>query len=118
MEPGRCPQENCFRTTQGSTFVACWALFLFSPLTKRQTPVSAEVMDDTAASIQDRLPTPFPLDVCETKFPTRRAGRSQPRPVSVISGPNSWNCTVTSRQSDFWPEVLELRSLMSGELRG
>ncbi|CAJ1336216.1 unnamed protein product [Effrenium voratum] len=33
---------------------------------------SAEtVMDDTAASIQDRLPTPFPLDVCETKFPTR-----------------------------------------------
>jgi len=29
------------------------------------------VMDDTAASIQDRLPKPFPLDVCETKFPTR-----------------------------------------------
>ncbi|CAK9050575.1 Dynein axonemal heavy chain 1 (Axonemal beta dynein heavy chain 1) (Ciliary dynein heavy chain 1) (Heat shock regulated protein 1) (HSRF-1) (hDHC7) [Durusdinium trenchii] len=29
------------------------------------------VMDDTAASIQERLPTPFPLDVCETKFPTR-----------------------------------------------
>ncbi|CAE7602693.1 Dnah1 [Symbiodinium sp. CCMP2456] len=28
------------------------------------------VMDDTAASIQDRLPKPFPLDVCETKFPT------------------------------------------------
>merc|ERR1719277_2142804 len=29
-----------------------------------------DVMDNTAASIQDRLPTPFPLDVCETKFPT------------------------------------------------
>ena len=29
-----------------------------------------QVMDDTAASIQDRLPKPFPLDVCETKFPT------------------------------------------------
>ena len=33
-----------------------------------------EVMDDTAASIQDRLPKPFPLDVCETKFPTRFRG--------------------------------------------
>ena len=31
-------------------------------------------MDDTAASIQDRLPKPFPLDVCETKFPTRHGG--------------------------------------------
>jgi len=29
-----------------------------------------DVMDETAASIQDRLPKPFPLDVCETKFPT------------------------------------------------
>jgi len=30
-----------------------------------------EVMDNTAASIQDRMPTPFPLDLCEQKFPTR-----------------------------------------------
>lgn len=29
-----------------------------------------DVMDATAASIQDRLPIPFPLDVCEEKFPT------------------------------------------------
>jgi len=29
-----------------------------------------EVMDDTAASIQNRLPTPFALDVCEETFPT------------------------------------------------
>merc|ERR1719399_2046640 len=29
-----------------------------------------EVMDSTAASIQERLPKPFPLDVCEDKFPT------------------------------------------------
>jgi len=29
-----------------------------------------DVMDDTAASIQERLPTPFPLDICEEKFPT------------------------------------------------
>ena len=37
-----------------------------------------QVMDDTAASIQDRLPKPFPLDVCETKFPTLlRGGKKQ-----------------------------------------
>eukprot|EP00439_Symbiodinium_sp_Y106_P018870 s2058_g2.t1 len=30
-----------------------------------------DVMDATAASIQDKLPKPFPLDVCEQKFPTR-----------------------------------------------
>lgn len=29
-----------------------------------------DVMDSTAESIQDRLPTPFPLDICEEKFPT------------------------------------------------
>jgi dynein heavy chain len=29
-----------------------------------------EVMDATAASIQERLATPFPLDICEEKFPT------------------------------------------------
>merc|ERR1719183_3471974 len=29
-----------------------------------------DVMDRTAASIQDRLPKPFPLDICEEKFPT------------------------------------------------
>jgi len=29
-----------------------------------------EVMDDTAASIQERMPKPFPLDICEAKFPT------------------------------------------------
>jgi len=29
-----------------------------------------DVMDDAASSIQDRLPQPFPLDVCEQKFPT------------------------------------------------
>merc|ERR1719379_2294361 len=29
-----------------------------------------EVMDATAASIQERLPKPFPLDICEEKFPT------------------------------------------------
>lgn len=28
------------------------------------------VMDAAAASIQERLPTPFPLDICEEKFPT------------------------------------------------
>merc|ERR1719272_2485427 len=27
-------------------------------------------MDASAASIQERLPTPFPLDICEEKFPT------------------------------------------------
>lgn len=30
-----------------------------------------DVMDATAASIQDKLPKPFALDVCEQKFPTR-----------------------------------------------
>jgi len=29
-----------------------------------------DVMDQTASSIQDRLPTPFPLDQCEARFPT------------------------------------------------
>jgi dynein heavy chain len=29
-----------------------------------------DVMDATAASVQARLPNPFPLDVCEEKFPT------------------------------------------------
>jgi len=29
-----------------------------------------EVMDNTASGIQDRLPKPFALDVCELKFPT------------------------------------------------
>merc|ERR1712137_492181 len=29
-----------------------------------------DVMDSTAASIQERLPQPFPLDICEEKFPT------------------------------------------------
>jgi len=29
-----------------------------------------EVMDSTAASVQSRLPSPFPLDLCEDKFPT------------------------------------------------
>merc|ERR1719498_52244 len=29
-----------------------------------------DVMDETAASIQEKLPTPFPLDICEEKFPT------------------------------------------------
>jgi len=29
-----------------------------------------DVMDETAASIQERLPKTFPLDVCEAKFPT------------------------------------------------
>merc|ERR1719409_1850011 len=29
-----------------------------------------DTMDATAASIQERLPTPFPLDICEEKFPT------------------------------------------------
>jgi dynein heavy chain len=29
-----------------------------------------DVMDATAASIQERLPKPFPLDICEEKFPT------------------------------------------------
>jgi dynein heavy chain len=29
-----------------------------------------DVMDRTAASIQARLPKPFPLDICEEKFPT------------------------------------------------
>eukprot|EP00929_Paragymnodinium_shiwhaense_P087548 TRINITY_DN476_c0_g5_i1.p1 TRINITY_DN476_c0_g5~~TRINITY_DN476_c0_g5_i1.p1 ORF type:complete len:2570 (-),score=757.67 TRINITY_DN476_c0_g5_i1:167-7876(-) len=29
-----------------------------------------EVMDNTAASIQERLPKTFPLDICEIKFPT------------------------------------------------
>eukprot|EP00929_Paragymnodinium_shiwhaense_P087552 TRINITY_DN476_c0_g8_i1.p1 TRINITY_DN476_c0_g8~~TRINITY_DN476_c0_g8_i1.p1 ORF type:complete len:2571 (-),score=771.76 TRINITY_DN476_c0_g8_i1:261-7973(-) len=29
-----------------------------------------EVMDEAAASIQERLPTPFALDVCEARFPT------------------------------------------------
>merc|ERR1719265_1200610 len=29
-----------------------------------------DVMDSTAASIQERLPTPFPMDICEEKFPT------------------------------------------------
>jgi len=29
-----------------------------------------DVMDETAASIQERLPKPFPLDICETRFPT------------------------------------------------
>jgi len=33
--------------------------------------MSAEdVQDEAAVSIQERLPKPFPLDVCETKFPT------------------------------------------------
>eukprot|EP00434_Breviolum_minutum_P000967 symbB.v1.2.000850.t2/scaffold37.1/size397765/22 len=30
-----------------------------------------DVMDATAASIQDKLPKPFALDVCELKFPTQ-----------------------------------------------
>jgi len=30
-----------------------------------------EVMDQTASSIQEKLPTPFPLDICEEKFPTK-----------------------------------------------
>eukprot|EP00928_Gymnodinium_smaydae_P099490 TRINITY_DN9509_c0_g4_i4.p1 TRINITY_DN9509_c0_g4~~TRINITY_DN9509_c0_g4_i4.p1 ORF type:complete len:1500 (-),score=412.36 TRINITY_DN9509_c0_g4_i4:427-4926(-) len=29
-----------------------------------------DVQDETAASIQERLPKPFPLDICEEKFPT------------------------------------------------
>jgi len=29
-----------------------------------------EIQDDTAAGIQERLPKPFPLDICEEKFPT------------------------------------------------
>jgi dynein heavy chain len=29
-----------------------------------------EAMDASAASIQERLPKPFPLDICEEKFPT------------------------------------------------
>jgi dynein heavy chain len=29
-----------------------------------------DVMDATASSIQERLPKPFPLDICEEKFPT------------------------------------------------
>merc|ERR1719409_840225 len=29
-----------------------------------------DTMDATAQSIQERLPTPFPLDICEEKFPT------------------------------------------------
>mmetsp|Transcript_3532 Transcript_3532/g.8513 ORF Transcript_3532/g.8513 Transcript_3532/m.8513 type:complete len:507 (-) Transcript_3532:35-1555(-) len=29
-----------------------------------------DVMDETAAGIQERLPTPFALDICEEKFPT------------------------------------------------
>jgi dynein heavy chain len=29
-----------------------------------------DAMDEVAASIQERLPTPFPLDICEEKFPT------------------------------------------------
>jgi dynein heavy chain len=29
-----------------------------------------DVMDSTAASIQERLPKPFPMDICEEKFPT------------------------------------------------
>merc|ERR1719265_1733524 len=29
-----------------------------------------EGMDSTAASIQERLPKPYPLDICEEKFPT------------------------------------------------
>merc|ERR1740130_34015 len=29
-----------------------------------------DVMDATAASIQEKMPKPFPLDICEEKFPT------------------------------------------------
>ena len=29
-----------------------------------------DVMDEAAASVQDRLPSQFPLDICEQKFPT------------------------------------------------
>merc|ERR1719409_1996498 len=29
-----------------------------------------DAMDATAQSIQERLPKPFPLDICEEKFPT------------------------------------------------
>merc|ERR1712151_952509 len=30
-----------------------------------------DVMDEVAAGIQERLPTLFPLDICEERFPTR-----------------------------------------------
>jgi dynein heavy chain len=30
-----------------------------------------DVMDETAAGIQERLPNTFPLDICEVRFPTR-----------------------------------------------
>lgn len=50
--------------------ITLWA----SPMAGADVPAIAEVMDDTAASIQDRLPKPFPLDVCETKFPTQQPG--------------------------------------------
>jgi len=30
-----------------------------------------DVMDETAAGIQERMPNPFPLDLCEVRFPTR-----------------------------------------------
>merc|ERR1712190_382315 len=29
-----------------------------------------DIVDETAASIQEKLPQPFPLDICEEKFPT------------------------------------------------
>ena len=51
--------------------------------------ITAKVMDDTAASIQDRLPKPFPLDVCETKFPTRHRGEYRWRDMKYYT--TDWN---------------------------
>eukprot|EP00435_Cladocopium_sp_Y103_P050787 s441_g15.t1 len=62
-----------------------------------------DVMDATAASIQDKLPKPFALDVCEQKFPTRYEDESD---VSLLQ-----NCKTLQQALDHNGKLPEGQSI-------
>ena len=82
--------------------------------------ITAKVMDDTAASIQDRLPKPFPLDVCETKFPTRHRGEVGGGiwNITTLNHPWSltWNLKISPWKRRFLLEIIIFRFYV--KLRG